>query len=81
MKSVSVILVNKRVSSNKSYVLKASCMRLDWQLFFVTQILTQLPPLFFHVRLPIIEKDGELPTEKEDVDPTHWLENSSHLLM
>jgi len=56
-------------------------MRLDWQLFFVTQILTQLPPLFFHVRLPIIEKDGELPTEKEDVDPTHWLENSSHLLM
>jgi hypothetical protein len=74
VKSVSVTLVDEKVSLNTSCILKTSCTRLDWQLSFVTQVLIQLSSLLSSVRLLSIEKDGELPAGKEDVDSTQWLE-------
>jgi hypothetical protein len=73
VKSVSVTLHNEKVSLNMSCILKTSCTRLDWQVSFVTQILSQLSPQLFSVRLLSIEKGGELPVGKEDVDSTPWL--------
>jgi hypothetical protein len=70
VKSVSVTLVKERISLNTSCILKISCTRLDWQLSFATQILTQLSGLLYGVRLLSTEKDGELPAWKEDVDST-----------
>jgi hypothetical protein len=59
---------------NTSCILKTSCTRLDWQLSFVTQILTQLSPLLFSVRLLSIEKYDEFQAGKEDADSVQWLE-------
>ena len=52
---------------------KTSCRQLDWQLSFVTQILSQLSSLLSSVHLLDIQSD-ELPTGEEDVDSTQWLE-------
>ena len=51
-----------------------SCGQLDWQLSFVTQILSQLSFLLSSVRSLDIQSGDELPTGEEDVDPTQWLE-------
>jgi hypothetical protein len=51
-----------------------SCRQLDWQLSFVTQILSQLSFLLSSVRSLDIQSGDELPTGEEDVDPTQWLE-------
>ena len=50
-----------------------SCRQLDWQLSFVTQILSQLSSLLSGVHSLDIRSD-ELPTGEEDVDSTQWLE-------
>ena len=42
--SVSVMFVQEGKPSNENYCLGTSCRRLDWQLSFVTQIASQLPP-------------------------------------
>jgi hypothetical protein len=56
-------------------VLETSCRRLDWQLSFVTQILTELSPFLSRVHsLTIQENGGNLPTAQEDVDSNQWLE-------
>ncbi len=53
---------------------RTSCSRLDWQLSFVTQILTQLSPLLSNVYSFNIEKGPNLPTGLEEVDSNQWLE-------
>jgi hypothetical protein len=53
--------------------LGTSCTRLDWQLSFATQILSQLSPLLSGVLSLTIDKGLALPT-REDVDSTQWLE-------
>ena len=68
--SVSVSFI---LNENGSCVLGTSCTRLDWQLSFVTEILTQLSPLLSSVRSLIIQKDDGLPS-MEDMDSTQWLE-------
>ncbi|KAN0118607.1 hypothetical protein V8E52_005030 [Russula decolorans] len=64
--SVSLIL-------NEQCVIGTSCRRLDWQLSFVTEILTQLSPLLSSVRSLTIQKSGELPS-MEDMESAQWLE-------
>jgi hypothetical protein len=68
--SVSVLLI---LDGNEHCVLETSCRRLDWQLSFVTEILTQLSPLLFSVRSLPIQKGDQLPS-MEDMDSTQWLE-------
>lgn len=68
--SVSVLLI---LNGNEHCVLGTSCRRLDWQLSFVTEILTQLSPLLSGVRSLTIQKGDELPS-MEDMDSTQWLE-------
>ena len=68
--SVSVLLILNR---NEHCLLGTSCRRLDWQLSFVTEILTQLSPLLSSVRSLTIQKGDELPS-MEDMDSTQWLE-------
>ena len=73
--SVSVFLIQDENSSPDEYCyLGASCRRLDWQLSFVTQILSQLFPLLSSVAKLTFITHLEMPTGKEDVDPTQWLE-------
>jgi hypothetical protein len=67
------------VTSNRICSLKTLCLRLDWQLSFVTQLMTQLPPFirsnvqFLSVgRLP--NHRPHMPTGVEDVDSGQWLE-------
>jgi hypothetical protein len=55
-------------------ILGTSCRQLDWQLSFVTQILSQLPSLLFSVHTLDIQSGDELPTGEEDVEPAQWLE-------
>ena len=55
-------------------ILGTSCRQLDWQLSFVTQILSQLPSLLFSVHTLNIQSGDELPTGVEDVEPAQWLE-------
>src|SRR6266403_603753 len=54
-------------------LLTTSCRQLDWQMFFVTQISSQLSPLLSSVHLLTIQKGDGFPTG-EDVDSTQWLE-------
>jgi hypothetical protein len=71
--SVSVLLTLNR---NEHYLLGTSCRRLDRQLSFVTEVLTQLSdasPLLSSVRSLTIQKGDELPS-MEDMDSTQWLE-------
>ena len=73
--SVSVFLIQNENSSPDEYCyLGASCRRLDWQLSFVTQILSQLSPLLSSVAKLTFITHLEMPTAKEDVDPIQWLE-------
>lgn len=73
--SVSVFLIQKEDSSPDEYCyMGTSCKRLDWQLSFVTQILSQLFPLLSSVAKLTFITHLEMPTGKEDVDPTQWLE-------
>jgi hypothetical protein len=68
--SVSVLLL---LDGNEHCVIGTSCRRIDWQLSFVTEILTQLSPLLFSVRSLTIQKGDRLPS-MEDMDSTQWLE-------
>ena len=68
--SVSVSLI---LNENVHCVFGTSCRRLDWQLSFVTEILTQLSPLLSGVRSLTIQKSDELPS-REDMDSMQWLE-------
>ena len=52
---------------------RTSCRRLDWQLSFVTQILSELSHLLPSIHSLKIEWAGESPTQ-EDMDSTQWLE-------
>jgi hypothetical protein len=73
--SVSVFLIQNEDSSPDEYChLETSCRRLDWQLSFVTQILSQLFPLLSSVAKLTFITHLEMPTGKEDVDATQWLE-------
>jgi hypothetical protein len=72
--SVNVFLIQKENSSPDEYCyLGTSCRRLDHQLSFVTQILSQLSPLLSSVAKLTFITHLEMPTGKEDVDPTQWL--------
>lgn len=57
-----------------SCTLKTSCKRLDWQLYFVTEIFSQLPPLPESVDTLIISKVNGMPPGEEDMNSTQWLE-------
>ena len=70
---VSVQFVKERERRSENCVLKTSCRQFDWQLSFVTQISSQLSPIFSSVHTLDIQSDDELPTG-EDVDSTQWLE-------
>jgi hypothetical protein len=59
---------------DESYFLGTSCRRLDWQLSFATQVLSQLSPLLSSVRFLVINRNFKLPAGEEDVDSTQWLE-------
>ena len=60
---------------SKNCLLGTSCRKLDWQLSFVTQILSQLSPFLSSIYWLDILSDKELPaTGEEDVDPAQWLE-------
>lgn len=73
--SVSVFLIqNENSSPDEHCYLGTSCRRLDWQLSFVTQILSQLSPLLSSVTKLTFITHSEMPAGKEDVDPTQWLE-------
>ena len=58
----------------ENYILGTSCRQLDWQLSFVTQVLSQLPSLLSSVHLLDIQSGDELPTGEEDVEPAQWVE-------
>ena len=60
--------------SNEICFLGTSCRQLDWQLSFVTQILSQLSSLLSSVYSLDIQNDNELPTGEEDVDSAEWLD-------
>jgi hypothetical protein len=51
-----------------------SCEQLDWQLSFVTQILSQLSPLLSSVDSLTINKPYKMPRGEEDVESTQWVE-------
>jgi F-box associated protein len=59
--------------------LKTLCLRLDWQLSFVTQLMTQLSP-FIRSNVPILiigenfNLSPHMHSEVEDVDSAQWLE-------
>jgi hypothetical protein len=54
--------------------LGVSCEQLDWQLSFVTQVLSQLSPLPSSVDSLTINKPHKMPTGEEDVSSTQWVE-------
>lgn len=68
--SVSVMFVQEGKSSNENYCLGTSCRRLDWQLSFVTQITSQLPPF-------IISRVHSLSIKKKKNAPARRGHNSS----
>jgi hypothetical protein len=72
--SVSIFFVQEGKPSNENYFLETSCRRLDWQLSFVTQILSQLSPILSSVRSLSIKEGNDFLTGEEDVDMTQWLE-------
>ena len=74
-KSVNLIFTQrgKRRLVQGVWALGTSCERLDWQLSFVTQILSQLSPLLPSVKSFSIYKPSGLPT-REDMDPAQWVE-------
>jgi hypothetical protein len=51
-----------------------SCEQLDWQVSFVTQILSQLSPLLSSVDSLTINKPYKMPEGEEDVESTQWVE-------
>ena len=53
--------------------LSTVCERLDWKLYFVTQVSGQLSLLLKNVNTLIISQDNGMPSG-EDVDPKQWLE-------
>ena len=75
VESVGIIFLPNSLS-NSNFYLKTSCRRLDWQLSFVTQIISQLSPLLSCVNELTISADSrlEVPTGEEAVDSTQWLE-------
>ena len=71
--SVGVYLGEEEHSRGDCF-LGTSCRQLDWQLSFVTQILSQISTLLSRVHSLDIQSDHELPTGEEDVDSSEWLE-------
>jgi hypothetical protein len=74
--SAELVSISLTLNRNEHYLLGTSCRRLDWQLSFVTEILTQISsssPLLSSVRSLTIQKGDELPS-MEDLDSTQWLE-------
>ena len=61
------------LNGNDHCILETSCWRLNWQLSFVTEILTQLSPLLSNVRSLTIQKGDEFPS-MEEMDLMQWLE-------
>ncbi len=73
--SVSVFLIQEEnPSPDEHCCLGTSCRRLDQQLSFVTQILSQLSPLLSSVAKLTFVTHSEMLNGKEDVEPTQWLE-------
>jgi hypothetical protein len=72
--SVSVFLIQNEDSPDEYCYLGTSCRRLDWQLSFVTQVLSQLFPLLSSVAKLTFITHLEMPTGIEDVDATQWVE-------
>ena len=73
--SVRVYFGEEKVEDeDENCFLGTSCRRLDWQLSFATEILTQLAFLLPSVHSLYIQGGNELPTGEEDVDSTQWLE-------
>ena len=60
--------------SSEDCFLGTSCRQLDWQLSFVTQILSQLSFLLSSVDSLDIQSGDDLPTGEEDVESAQWLE-------
>ena len=77
-KFVQVSFFHEANPGNEWYSLETSCIPLDWQLSFATQITSQLSPLLSSVHELTIaagsESSLEVPTGEEDVDLTQWLE-------
>ncbi|KAH9991028.1 hypothetical protein BJV77DRAFT_560787 [Russula vinacea] len=77
-KFVQVSFFHEANPGNEWYSLETSCIPLDWQLSFATQITSQLSPLLSSVHELTIaagsEPSLEVPTGEEDVDLTQWLE-------
>ena len=71
--SAELVSVSFILNENGSCVLGTSCTRLDWQLSFVTETLTQLSPLLSSVHSLTIQKADELPS-MEGMDSAQWLE-------
>ena len=63
-------------AGNEYYSFQNSCIPLDWQLSFVTQITSQLSPLLSSMHELTITADSsfEVQTGEEAVDSTQWLE-------
>jgi hypothetical protein len=73
--SVNVFLIQKEnTSPDECYCLGTSCRQLDWQLSFVTQILSQLSPLLSSMAKLTFITHFKMPNGKEDVDLAQWLE-------
>jgi hypothetical protein len=72
--SVSVTVHQTGDSPSGKCLLETSCRRLDGQLSFVAQILSQLSPLLSSVRVVLFSSDRGFPAGEEDVDSTQWLD-------
>jgi hypothetical protein len=70
---------HKANPSDEYYALRNSCIPLDWQLSFVTQITSQLFPLVSSVHELTISANSslEVPAGEEAVDSTQWLDSGA----
>ena len=75
-KLVSIVFFRETVMGHSIRIcsFETSCRRLDWQLSFVTQILSPLSFLLSRAVCVIIETNRGIPTGEEDMDSTQWLE-------
>jgi F-box-like len=75
-KSVQVRFFHEANPGDEYYALRNSCIPLDWQLSFVTQITSQLSPLLSSVHELTISAGSslEVPTGEKAVESTQWLE-------
>ena len=75
-KFVQVRFFHEANPGDEYYALRNSCIPLDWQLSFVTQITSQLSPLLSSVHELTISAGSslEVPTGEKAVESTQWLE-------